>query len=414
MLSLLRQGEQWNCALEYRVTRDFFKADAGSVPITSLPEPESGRRVAALDGVRGIAILVVLVHNTAFILGSSDRLATRVVGAVTATGWSGVQLFFVLSGFLITGILLDALGKPGFFRTFYLRRTLRIFPLYYAFLAITFFVVPLFADPGWTREAHANQWWYWTYTSNWAGPFGHVVPGLTHFWSLAVEEQFYLLWPFLVFAVPRRGLVALCATVIALTPVVRWGLHAAGLPEMAPYQFTIARWDALAAGAVLALLMADAAGRRWLERRALWTGGAAALGLALITLLEHGFHEDDLVVQVLGQSGIALLAAALVYLAAGPAAGWVVPIQRALSARWLRFLGKYSYAIYVVHFPIHFVLAPRLAPLVNGTDDLGRLLRVAIYIAGVAALSIVAALLSWRLLEKPFLDLKDRLAPRAN
>src|SRR6185503_19750329 len=160
----------------------------------------SRSHVPSLDGIRGLAIAIVLVHNGTFILHGSHATLPKVAAAVAAAGWLGVQLFFVLSGFLITGILLDSRTRPQFFRTFYTRRTLRIFPLYYAFLASALFIVPLLANvPDWHATALRNQVFYWTYTSNWANPLGYAIPGLSHFWSLAVEEQFYLFWPVVVF-----------------------------------------------------------------------------------------------------------------------------------------------------------------------------------------------------------------------
>ena len=158
-------------------------------------ELPSARHVPAADGVRGLAILVVLIHNAAWINAGTGSFLLKLTLAITSTGWVGVQLFFVLSGYLITGILVDALGSPRYFRHFYIRRTLRIFPLYYAALLVALFVVPQVAQvPAWAAAARQNQWWYWSYLSNWGAPFGHGIAGLPHFWSLAVEEQFYLCW----------------------------------------------------------------------------------------------------------------------------------------------------------------------------------------------------------------------------
>jgi peptidoglycan/LPS O-acetylase OafA/YrhL len=379
--------------------------------MTTAGDQSAPRHIAALDGVRGLAILVVLIHNPSFIMRGSEHALLKLTGAITATGWSGVQLFFVLSGFLITGILVDARGRDGYFRTFYIRRTLRIFPLYYAFLVVTFLVVPLFADPAWVRTAHQNQGWYWAYLANWGAPFGHDVPGLTHFWSLAVEEQFYLFWPLLVLALPRRGMIALCGTIIVLSPFVRFLLHTMGLPPLAGYEFTIARWDALAAGALLAVLVREESSRQWLRRHMPTIGIGALLALLLFIGIDHGFHEGELSVQVLGQTIVSILSAWLIYICLAPSSGAARWVHDAASARWLRFLGKYSYAIYVFHYPIHFIASHHLADVVNGADTNWRLLRLALYVCGIAVLSIAAALISWHVLEKPFLDFKERFAP---
>ena len=334
-------------------------------------------------------------------------------GAITAAGWVGVQLFFVLSGFLITGILVDSLGARQYFRSFYVRRTLRIFPLYYAVLIFALLVVPHLANvPEWTAVARKNQWWYWSYLSNWGGVFRHSIPGFTHFWSLAVEEQFYLVWPLLVFALSRRRLIGLCAILIATGPLIRLGLHVAGLPPQAGYELTIARWDALAAGALVAVLLRDAPLQ---ERLAWWIGRIAVASLGALLLLiayERGLHFDDLVVQVVGQSLIAFVSAALVYYCVVPPDGTALRIQRLMSAAWLRFFGKYSYAMYVLHFPIQHVLALNLADTLNAGGPNARFLKLMAYLASVVVISTVAAMISWRVLEKPFLDLKDRIAPR--
>ena len=369
--------------------------------------------VAALEGVRGVAILVVLIHNAVWLGDNPPSFPLASILTVTSTGWIGVQLFFVLSGFLITGILVDSLGSPSFFRTFYARRTLRIFPLYYAFLAFAFLVFPRVVHfPGWASDVAKYQWWYWTYQSNWINPFGLSIPGLTHFWSLAVEEQFYLFWPLLVFTLSRRRLLQLCLVVIAATPFVRFAMRLTDLPINTGYEFTFARWDALACGAVIALLLRGAGGRAWLERYAGRGLQAALLALVVLVAVERDFHSNTLGVQVLGQTLVAVLSAALVYHCVVPASSRATSLQRAMSARWLRFLGKYSYALYVFHVPIHYAVTKIDADLLSRGDPRSRFATLVAHVLTVSALSIVAAMVSWRVLEKPCLDLKERLAPR--
>jgi peptidoglycan/LPS O-acetylase OafA/YrhL len=378
---------------------------------TPSPEPNAGR-VPALDGIRGLAICLVMLQNVSWVMGINHTFVSKLYLSVAATGWSGVQVFFVLSGFLITGLLLDARGTARYFRDFYVRRTLRIFPLYYAFLAVVLLIVPLVVTlPTWTPVARANQVWYWTYTSNWVNAFGHEIPALPHFWSLAVEEQFYLFWPLVVFATGSRGLVRICLTTLAVTPFVRLGLRLAGLPALTAYEFTVARWDALAAGALLAVLLGDPAGRAWLRRRMDAIGAAGLVVLVLLALSLHGFHEDDLLVQTVGQSLIIVLAAWLIHAGVDPASRAGRTSRSAMSARWLRFLGRYSYAIYVFHFPIHTVASYYLGDAVRGADTPWRVVRTIAYLTGVALLSTLAALVSWHLLEKPCLDLRRRFAP---
>src|SRR6185503_15568764 len=132
------------------------------------------------------------------------------VTKITGYGVWGVDLFFVLSGFLITGILLETKGRPGYFRNFYIRRTLRIVPLYYAVLALLFFVLPIgmFAQyDASLLQMHSVQGWLWSYLSNYRlGPeTSFSIPYVSHFWSLAVEEHFYLLWPTVILLLSRRA-----------------------------------------------------------------------------------------------------------------------------------------------------------------------------------------------------------------
>ncbi len=379
--------------------------------LAGAPHPV-GDRVLSLDGVRGLAILIVLIHNSAFIAGTSHLVFTQLVTTATAAGWVGVQLFFTLSGLLITGILLDARGHDGYFRSFYLRRSLRIFPLYFAFVASAVFLAPRFAwDPDWVADVQAQQWAYWLYLSNWTQPFHRGITGLSHLWSLAVEEQFYLVWPFVVYWLNRRRLVQVAVVLIVTAPFIRLALRLMGAPAEAPYMFMVARWDALAAGALLAAMLRDEGGRRivrvWTARAAL----ASLSALALITLITRGFITESPLVEVLGESLIVLLSTALLAASLQPREVFT-PLRTFLEAPWLRTFGKYSYAMYVLHFPIQGVLRHYFQALVQGPDTPWRVLRLVAYLSAVLVLTFVAALVSWVILERPFLNLKDRFAPR--
>ena len=163
----------------------------------------SNPHIPALDGIRGLAILLVLLcHFPLYGDMQPTIFIDKLFYAMTRAGWCGVDLFFVLSGFLITGILYDAKGSRFFFRNFYMRRCLRIFPLYYGVLAVFFVIVPFVLPLGRNYELFLkDQAWYWSYLTN----IKIAIEGwpkfyaLAHFWSLAVEEQFYFVWPFVVF-----------------------------------------------------------------------------------------------------------------------------------------------------------------------------------------------------------------------
>jgi len=377
------------------------------------PPASSHERLLPLDGVRGFAILIVVLHNAGWIAGESEQFLLKLAGAGTAAGWVGVQLFFVLSGFLITGILLDTRHKARYFQSFYLRRTLRIFPLYYAFLALTVLVGPLVAwSPAWVEMVRLHHWPYWFYIQNWAAPFEVQITGLSHLWSLAVEEQFYLVWPLVVLLLNRRGVIGLSLLMIVGTPLLRLGMRLAGMPEYSAYMFTVARWDALAAGALIAALLRSPDGRAALAR---WQAPAAILagvGLFVVVVVQRGFNSTEIPVQVIGQSVISMLSAYIVLLCVAGGSTAARATQRIFSAGWLRVLGKYSYAMYMFHLPIHQLLEPVLVDVVRGEDTPSRLMRLFLYLVLVLGLSLLAAIASWYAIERPFLNLKDRIAPR--
>ena len=188
-----------------------------AAPVTVTMDPSAGEvdrslergHILALDGLRGIAILlVVFSHFVSNLRIPADGWAWPLV-SIAHAGWAGVDLFFVLSGFLITGILVDARGSSTYFKSFYARRALRILPAYYGFLLAIFVVLPLLhlgAGDNYML-ARQHQGWYWLHLTNVMMAIGEL-PGhgpypSTLFWSLAVEEQFYLIWP---------AIVALCST----------------------------------------------------------------------------------------------------------------------------------------------------------------------------------------------------------
>jgi len=380
---------------------------------SAVPERGSGLQahLPALDGLRGIAILlVVILHGTEAL--NRVQPVERGVLAVTNVGYTGVDLFFVLSGFLITGILLGAKGAPGYFRNFYARRVLRIFPLYYTYLILIFVILPFLPVtlPATYAELHAHQAWYWTYLSNVfnAANDGWRVDGaLTgHFWSLAVEEQFYLIWPAVVLALSPKALRNTCLAIIIGAPLLRLGLRLADVTAVAPLVLTICRVDTLAIGALIALGVRQRATLSLLRRAALPALGATALLLAGIEAWRGGFGQFEIVNGTIGFSvwaafyGAILTTAVLQPASATWVASW-------LSARWLRTFGKYSYAMYVFHRPL-CGLAEWGIPTTRIRDAIGSVGTGIVFVAVILAASTVAARASWWLLESRFLKLKDR------
>jgi len=186
----------------------------GSPPVT-LDRPVKCGHLKPLDGIRGVAILMVIGSHAFTANAEAGGVLTRRISACLGYGFFGVDLFFVLSGFLITGILVDSLDEDGFFRKFYARRVLRIFPLYYGVLLVLFLLTPVLR-----LQWHGMGWLMLGYFQNVRpNEIGTFSPGagvaLNHFWSLAVEEQFYLFWPAMVFFIRDRR--RLLITTIAIS-----------------------------------------------------------------------------------------------------------------------------------------------------------------------------------------------------
>lgn len=370
-----------------------------------------GARYAALDGLRGLAILLVLfVH---FIGDATPQTALeRAMVKLANYGIWGVDLFFVLSGFLITGILHDAKTEPHYFRNFYVRRTLRIFPLYYGVLVLLFAVLPRvpIAYPAGLAESAHHQAWLWTYTSNiyLANARDWALPYMGHFWSLAVEEHFYLVWPIVVLVSSRTALLRICALCAAFALGLRCALSFAGAGDVALVVLTPCRLDALCIGASLAIAV-RAVG---IERVARAARPLAVVFPALV-LAASAWHATqgslaDVVLPVRGTL-VALSFGALLVM------GLVAPATsvggRLLRSRSMRFLGKYSYGLYVFHGVIAFAMQEYGALDALAARLGSHLAAMMVYAIAGAGVSLLVAIASYELFEKHFLRLKDRFAP---
>jgi peptidoglycan/LPS O-acetylase OafA/YrhL len=364
----------------------------------------------ALDGLRGIAIISVIIYHYAFEMQHGHGLGGAVY-ELLHQGRHGVDLFFVLSGFLITGILLDSKGSPRYFSTFYARRTLRIFPLYYGVLFVVLVLLPLVVPttPGALQVRH-DQGWLWFYGANVLmtlqkarALFNAEYFNFGHFWSLAVEEQFYLVWPILVLTLSRRTLIGICLATLPISLAVRLYFMAHDNSAGADF-FTASRMDALAVGALVAILARGPGGLEALRRPARWIV-MVCLVLWMVSLPSTGGKVWKNI-PYFGYTPIELLCGGMVCLALN--APPTTATARVFSAQWLRFFGKYSYGLYVFHFllyPAFQILYARLplpARLHSGNAGLFGL--------GVLSTvgSVAAAFLSYQLYEKQFLKLKSR------
>lgn len=396
--------------------------------------PNFRRHLPLLDGVRGAAILLVMVFHMSLLSG--ERGVDGIVRSISSAGWCGVDLFFVLSGFLITGILYDTREDSSYFKTFYVRRALRIFPLYYAVVFFSLVVLPAAAAhlPDIARakldrfgRVEGDQWMYWTYLSNLAiahaGKFRHGILDIS--WSLAIEEQFYLVWPMVVLFFSRATLLRICIGAIVFSVAFRCWLLYAGVNPIALHVLTPSRVDALAAGAFIALVIRKEGG---LERLA-----AAArilipvLGLSLIgdgvfrywthsgREGEEGLFSANLPeIQTLGLTVLAILFGAILVRAVAASQREIASpgmrrsrLVRVFESRLLRSFGKYSYAMYLFHLPLRalvrdLLLKEKQLPLVAGSQVPAQIA----FTLTCIGITYCAAWLSWHLYEKHWLGLK--------
>lgn len=348
--------------------------------------------IPQFDGLRGVAILLVLIGHSGFLE------ALPHLGSLEYTRF-GVDLFFVLSGFLITGILLDAKGSEHYFRNFYARRALRIWPLYYIILFLAFVVTPLLAP---STRPEAGVWPAFVfYVQNIALVHRATYPfGLGATWSLAVEEQFYLTWPLLVFLLKRRALALVSVSFVFVSLSLRLAGYSHDAPSGFIHQFTLSRLDAIALGSLAALWLRSPSCTldRWRTRAYQFL----ALGLAGVILARILMHRNSSIVgyTFLGMTFAGLLGISLVSDSRSSLLG------RSLSAGWLRYIGKTSYGIYLLHYPL-FLVWERLVASENFLLS-NPVARNLVAFAGQMFLAILAASISWRFFEKPILQLKKR------
>jgi peptidoglycan/LPS O-acetylase OafA/YrhL len=325
------------------------------------------KRIARLDGVRAVAFLTIFVHH----------------GFDIPHLWAGVDIFFVLSGFLITSILMDSRGKEGAWGRFYERRALRILPPYLVFLLLATFFLHLHWD--------GKELWYALFAMNFAEVFKVGVPGLGILWSLAVEEQFYLFWPFVALNFSPRIVLRFAVALVILAPILRGAATPFLQDHSAIYYLMPFRMDLLASGAILAVLWQEpGALARWRRWGLALMGGGLLVLIACVRIFPD-FHAEGntFVFNVLGYSLICCIATGLLAFTLGADKGlWM----RLMTWKPVRWIGLVSYTSYLVHTGALALINPTSSLVLN------RLLALAFVIA--------YASLSWFVLEKPILQLR--------
>ncbi|HEV8214927.1 MAG TPA: acyltransferase [Gemmatimonadaceae bacterium] len=367
---------------------------------------ESRRRIPELDGVRAIAIWMVFVTHGVFGFANAPGALDHVPGPLllgVRAGWLGVDLFFLLSGFLITGILVDAKDAPKYFRNFYTRRALRIMPLYFACILVWSFF-------------YTNARSYFLLSAVFGANLSYLVgvpepKGPDVLWSLAVEEHFYLLWPIVVLVTSRRVLFALSAAIFVVTPCLRGWAAAAGMDPGIIYLLSWFRFDGLAGGAMLALwVRSPASSPRFANRLAV----ALLLFDVLLSAIMYKFGLSGSRIPAVAlryTQAYLLFGAFFVFVVAHAGSRWTAPL------RWrvLQISGALSYCVYLVHFTVGVGYEAVVARSGwSPAASLGPSGALAARLCAMAIVSFGIAAFSRRYFDGPILALKDRLAPVAD
>lgn len=355
--------------------------------------PVLPKYIPQLDGLRAVAILSVMLFHQ------------QIPGF--NMGWAGVQLFFVISGFLITGILLDTKTSSHYFRNFYARRFIRIFPVYYLGLGAVIVIALIF------RWGIGDVWYYVLYiqnhllaVNNWRVQFPALF---NHSWSLAVEEQFYILWPLIIYALDVKKLKI--ATIFLFFFALLSRTFLLFFTQNPNLQFMIlpTQVDALAAGSFLAIILREG-NAQTLRRLSAWSAGLLLLsGIGIVALALRTGYDAYWVPAGWGNSRsnlvlfslMSIFFASLLYVSIFSKSA----LKSVLEHPWLRHIGKISYGLYLYHYPI-FVSADLIAlETVGGEPDTLYYITEVILTFG---LSYLLAILSWKWFETPILKLKDR------
>jgi peptidoglycan/LPS O-acetylase OafA/YrhL len=365
--------------------------------MSNITWPEQRSFVSAFDGLRAIAVLLVVWYHV------HDVVQPAALGAFTAVarlGWVGVDLFFALSGFLITGILLKTRNSDQYFRNFYVRRVLRIFPLYYGVVTL---ILVSHALAG--RDGDVPVWSLYAFLSNFfVAASGSPDLALAVTWSLSVEEQFYAVWPALVAFLSTRNLRLTCALVAVASPAFRVFLY--DPDNLGFYMNTLCRMDALVIGALGAIA--------WYEHderlvRASWklAWPAVATLLGMGAAATWGVADGHPVVAALSFTAVALCTVTILL---ALASGGMPRLAKALTWEPMAHIGRVSFGVYLLH-PLVFTLAGGFWTWL-GLEAASS--SVALSVAAFALYSfasVAVATFVFEGIERPLLELKDRFAP---
>ncbi|RYY61719.1 MAG: acyltransferase, partial [Chitinophagaceae bacterium] len=346
-----------------------------------------GSYVKEFDGWRGLGILFVLLAHyfPSYFIGS----------------WVFMEMFFVMSGFLITGILMDAKNKPQYYKKFMGRRVVRVFPVYYVFLLLIFFCIPAsWLDLSYYRD---HQAWFWLYGQNWlyAIEGWPAVKGLHHLWSLAIEEQFYLVWPLVVWAFSTKNLLRFCVAMFFFSIAFRnFGMDF-GFVMPFPYVATLGRMEGLVLGAIIAVLVRT--DKSILERLAVPVTVISFVLMLVLFGLAGTMMFQNPVHYTLNYTVVDLFFAGMITMTL--CSSELVRFKQLLNLRFFKELGILSYCLYIFHYPIQNIVEANF--LTGFEGSLGSYAAAKIACVGLAvAITIPVVYLVHKAVELPFWRLR--------
>ena len=357
----------------------------------------AGARVAELDGIRGIAVLLVVTHHYSVNFSDTGALAP-LFRAFREFGWVGVDLFFLLSGYLITGILLDAKGSPNYLPAFFARRALRILPAYFLVLFVCFAAAPALGMPVLTRNAGDAPWFILFGANFLTGIHGWPDAPLTPLWTLAIEEHFYLVWPFIVLVLPVRHLaVATVLLAVESASLRGFALHS-GLNPTAAYVLTFTHLDAKQVAQLVA------ASTRFARVPSVWLCREGAALLFGLVQVYQGYQN-------FGEGNERHLTWGLFLLAAGMGGGLIYLLSLTRDHLLMRFLrlkpllvaGRLSYGMYLYHMLLVHISGEM------GPYPPSRTTPLVIFSLAQLTTLVILAEVSFRFVEAPMSRLKERI-----
>jgi peptidoglycan/LPS O-acetylase OafA/YrhL len=366
------------------------------------------KRLPGLDGLRGAAIISVMLYHFGNVIVQPEHVAAVLVRKVLTSGWLGVDLFFVISGFLITRILVATCEDRHRWRNFLVRRALRIFPVYFIYLFCL--MVLVYSNHGLfianRAVEYTEDWWQaFLFVSNLSVFLtgNNIAPGTGHLWSIGIEEQFYLLWPWVIFLLPVRMIRLICIGIIPASLIVRVVLFGYGYSDWQIYTFTLSRFDALAGGAILATLPPGFFATRaaMLRKAILGLGAATVLSLVFVSI-----GPREIAYPFMQTIGLGVPTLFFVAIVAAMTDG-VGRMGEMFDHPVLRFFGKYSYTLYIVHPILRALFLAGLDRLNIEMPYLALFLSVTLVIG---ALSVAIAMLSFRFIEAPMMSMKHRFS----